>query len=142
MPAEIDSLGIDVLLPRQVFGSRQYVVDLAEETFLFLPLSLMSRVAQDPGGLLARCLSCFPFATPCLTVIRLALPPGVPRWELALGVLLTLVTMVFCVHAAGRVFRVGILLQGKGATLTEIVRSIYRGGPLNAVTPPGQSQSP
>ena len=31
---------------------------------IVLPLSLMSRVAQDPSGLLARCLSYFPFATP------------------------------------------------------------------------------
>ena len=109
---------------------------------IFLPLSLMSRVAQDPSGLLARCLSYFPFATPCLMVIRLALPPACPGGNWLLGVLLTLVTTVFCVYAAGRIFRVGILLQGKGATLTEIVRSIYRGGPLNAVPPPGRSPSP
>ena len=60
-------------------------------------------------------------------VIRLALPPGLPWWELALGVLLTLLTTVFCVYAAGRIFRVGILLQGKGARITQIVRWIYQG---------------
>jgi ABC-2 type transport system permease protein len=57
-------------------------------------------------------------------VIRLALPPGLPWWELALGVVLTLVTTVLCVHAAGRIFRAGILLQGKGARITQIVRWI------------------
>jgi ABC-type Na+ efflux pump permease subunit len=91
---------------------------------IVLPLSLLSRVAQDPSGLLARCLSYFPFATPCLMIIRLALPPGLPWWELALGVLLTLVTTVFCVYVAGRIFRAGILLQGKGARITQIVRWI------------------
>jgi ABC-type Na+ efflux pump permease subunit len=94
---------------------------------IVLPLTLMSRVVQDSNGALARGLSCFPFATPAFMVMRVALPPGLPWWELALGVLVTLLTTVLCVYAAGRIFRVGILLQGKGARIGQIVQWVVRG---------------
>jgi hypothetical protein len=31
------------------------------------------------------------------------------------------------VYAAGRIFRVGILMQGKGASLGQMVRWVFRG---------------
>jgi ABC-2 type transport system permease protein len=94
---------------------------------IVLPLSLMSRVVQDSSGVLARGLSFFPFATPAFMVLRVALPPGVAGWELALGVLETLLTTVLCVYAAGRIFRVGILVQGKGARFGQILEWVLRG---------------
>jgi ABC-2 type transport system permease protein len=94
---------------------------------IVLPLTLMRRVVQDPGGVLARCLSYFPFATPTFMVIRLALPPGLAWWEPALGVLVALLTTILCVFAAARVFRVGILAQGKGARMGQIVEWALRG---------------
>ena len=60
-------------------------------------------------------------------VARLAVPPGIPGWQPVLGVVLVLVMAVLCVYAAGRVFRVGILLQGKGARLGDLLRWVIRG---------------
>jgi ABC-type Na+ efflux pump permease subunit len=94
---------------------------------IVLPLSLMGRVVQDSSGVLARCLSYSPFATPTFMVIRLALPPGLAWWELALGVLVALLTTIQCVYAAGRIFRVGILVQGKGARIGQILEWVFRG---------------
>ena len=34
---------------------------------------------------------------------------------------------VLCVYAAGRVFRVGILMQGKGVRLSDLVKWVVRG---------------
>ena len=60
-------------------------------------------------------------------VVRLALPPGLAWWELALGVLAALLTRILGVYAAGRIFRVGILVQGKDARIGQIVEWVFRG---------------
>jgi ABC-2 type transport system permease protein len=62
-----------------------------------------------------------------LMVIRLAVPPGIPWWQPALGLVLMLATTLVCVYAAGRIFRVGILMQGKGASLRDLARWIVTG---------------
>jgi ABC-2 type transport system permease protein len=54
-------------------------------------------------------------------------PPGIEAWQSGVGVLLVLATTVFCVWVASRIFRVGILMQGKGANLKEMVRWVLRG---------------
>jgi ABC-2 type transport system permease protein len=91
------------------------------------PLFLLGSILQEPHSAVARGLSLFPFATPTLMVARLAAPPGLPWWEPALGVFLVLITTLVCVYAAGRIFRVGILLQGKGAKPGEIMKWVIRG---------------
>ena len=68
-----------------------------------------------------------PPATPMLMIIRQTVPPGIPTWQPVLGVVLVLLTTLLCVFAAGRVFRVGVLMQGKGANLREMARWVLRG---------------
>jgi len=89
-----------------------------------LPLFLMGSVLQEPNSTVAVGLSFFPFATPMLMILRQSVPPGVPTWQPMLGVGLVVLTTLLCVWAAGRIFRVGILLQGKGAKLSEMLRWI------------------
>jgi ABC-2 type transport system permease protein len=62
-----------------------------------------------------------------LMLIRVAVPPGIAWWQPALGLVLMAVTTVFCVYAAGRIFRVGILMQGKGASVRDLTRWVFRG---------------
>jgi ABC-2 type transport system permease protein len=84
-------------------------------------------VAREPTSTFAAAISFFPTATPMLMIIRLAVPPGIGWWQPVLGLLLMLATTAACVYAAGRIFRVGILMQGKGASMRDLTRWIFRG---------------
>jgi ABC-2 type transport system permease protein len=92
-----------------------------------LPMLLLGAVIQDPNGPVAVVGSFFPFSTPMLMVARVAVPPGVPWWQPTLGAALVLVTSLACVWAAGRIFRVGLLMQGKGVRLADLARWVVRG---------------
>jgi len=65
-------------------------------------------------------LSLFPTATPFLMLLRIMLPPGPPIWQIALSVALTAATTIAAVYAAGKIFRTGLLMQGKAATFGEM----------------------
>jgi ABC-2 type transport system permease protein len=78
---------------------------------------------QQPTNTLTIALSHFPFFSPILMFMRIqALTP--PAWEILLNVLITILFIAGTAWVAGRVFRVGILMTGKKATIPEIVRWI------------------
>jgi ABC-2 type transport system permease protein len=62
-----------------------------------------------------------------LMLLRTAAMPNIPLWQPLLGVALVLLTTVFCVFVAGRIFRVGLLMQGKGASLRQMVQWAFAG---------------
>jgi ABC-2 type transport system permease protein len=87
---------------------------------LMLPWMTWFSILNAPESGVSVALSLFPTATPFLMLLRIAIPPGPPMWQVALGVVLTAATSVALVHAAGKVFRTGLLMQGKAATPGEI----------------------
>ena len=111
------------------------VTDMKEAQSLMTPVMLVVvapmfvwiYVVREPSAPLSILMSLFPPATPMLMTIRQSVPPGVPVWQPLLGILLVLLTTVVCVFAAGRIFRVGILMQGKGANLGQMLRWVLRG---------------
>jgi len=94
---------------------------------IMVPLFVWVNVVREPTSAFATAVSLFPPATPMLMVARLAVPPGIPAWQPALGAVLVLLTTLACVYAAGRIFRVGLLLQGKAPRLGELLRWVLRG---------------
>jgi ABC-2 type transport system permease protein len=92
-----------------------------------LPFFALGPIMSDPNGPIAVAGSFFPFGAPMILVARESVPPGVPPWQMAVGIAITLATTVLCVWAAGRIFRVGILMQGKGAKPSEILRWVIKG---------------
>jgi ABC-2 type transport system permease protein len=92
-----------------------------------LPLFVWINVAREPTSTFSTVASLIPTATPMLMILRVAVPPGVGWWQPALGLVLMLITTVVFVYAAGRVFRVGLLMQGKGASVSDLARWIFRG---------------
>lgn len=79
-------------------------------------------VMRQPESTLSTWLSFFPTVTPFAMMLRLAMPPGPPIWQALLSVVLLMSTTALVVWAAGRIFRVGLLMQGKPPTLPELVK--------------------
>ncbi len=91
------------------------------------PLMVWFTIVQEPLSSFATWTSLFPPATPMLMLLRMAASPMVPWWQPVLGILLVLLTTLAAVFAAGRVFRIGLLLQGKSPKLRELMGWIIRG---------------
>ncbi len=91
------------------------------------PMFVWINVVKEPTSSFSMMLSFIPPATPMLMVLRQAVPPGIPAWQPAVGIGLVLLATIACVFAAGRIFRVGILMQGKGAKFGEMMRWVIRG---------------
>jgi ABC-2 type transport system permease protein len=91
---------------------------------LTLPLLMSAVVLRAPSSTVAVAASLFPTATPFLMLVRLALTPPPPMWQLVLSIVLTVGTAIALVWAAGRIFRVGLLMQGKPPNLPELLRWI------------------
>jgi ABC-2 type transport system permease protein len=79
-------------------------------------------VMRAPESGLAVGLSFFPTMTPFAMTLRLVMPPGPPLWQVLLSVGLLMATTAGVVWAAGRIFRVGLLMQGKPPTLPELLK--------------------
>jgi ABC-type Na+ efflux pump permease subunit len=87
-----------------------------------LPMFVWTAVLQNPASPLAVGMSLFPPASPFLMLMRLALRPAPPAWQVALSVVLTTATALLCVWAAGKIFRTGLLMQGKAPSFRELLR--------------------
>jgi ABC-2 type transport system permease protein len=92
--------------------------------FLLMPLFISPVVLRAPGSMLSVVASLFPTATPFLMLMRLAMTPPPPMWQVALSLVLTLGTAALFVWAAGRIFRIGLLMQGKPPNLPELLKWI------------------
>ncbi len=111
------------------------VTDLKEAQSAMLPVTLLAvmpmfvwlTVVKSPTATFSVVLSLIPPATPMLMLMRQAVPPGIALWQPLLGMALVLVTTVACVFAAGRIFRIGILMQGKGANVVQMLKWAVRG---------------
>jgi ABC-2 type transport system permease protein len=94
---------------------------------IMFPVFSFAFVLRAPDGNLALGLSLFPTAAPFLMLMRIGLQPGPPLWQVVLSVGLMAATTVVTVWAAGRIFRTGILMQGKSPTVGEMIRWIRAG---------------
>lgn len=94
---------------------------------LMLPIFIWLPIVQDPNGAIARGISLFPPATSTTMVLRLATGVSIPLWELLLATLLLVVSTALVVVLAGRIFRVGMLWQGKVPRFSELLRWAFSG---------------
>ncbi len=111
------------------------VSDLKEAQSMMMPVSVMifspmfvwMSVIKEPLSTSSTLMSFFPPATPMLMMLRISVAPSLPMWQPLLGMVIVLLSAVVAVFVAGRIFRVGILMQGKGANFSEMLRWAVRG---------------
>jgi ABC-type Na+ efflux pump permease subunit len=92
---------------------------------VMLPMFVWFVVLKSPDSTFAVVLSLLPPATPFLMLLRLAIPPGPAAWEVALSVVLTAGFTLFCVWAAGKIFRIGILAQGQAPSFRRLAQWVF-----------------
>jgi ABC-2 type transport system permease protein len=78
---------------------------------------------QNPNGSLAVWASIFPLFSPVVMPARLVFDP--PMWQVALSMVSLVLTCLFFVWLAGRIYRVGILLYGNKPSFWQMVKWIF-----------------
>ena len=98
---------------------------------IMLPLILgvyvgFATVINEPHGSIAVLFSHIPFTSPIVMLMRV--PFGVSWTELIISMTLLLVTFVFMVWLAAKIYRVGILMYGKKPTYKDLYKWLkYKG---------------
>ena len=87
---------------------------------MMLPWMTWFAILNAPDSSVSVALSLFPTAAPFLMLLRIMIPPGPPMWQVGLAVVLAALTTLGAVYAAGKIFRTGLLMQGKAATFGEM----------------------
>lgn len=90
--------------------------------FAILPLMLglygSFTIMKNPDGPMGFWLSIIPFTSPVAMIARI--PFGVPVWQLALSLVLLVLSTLGMIFVASKVYRVGILMYGNKATVKEL----------------------
>lgn len=96
---------------------------LAMPVMAILAISLWSSLAviRSPNSSLAFWGSMFPFSAPITMLVRIVTETP-PFWQIALSLLIGAATVVGLVWVASRIYRVGMLMTGKKATIPEVWR--------------------
>lgn len=92
---------------------------------VMLPLFVWMQVIQEPNSTFSTIVSLIPPATPFLMLLRVGVPPGPPLWELVVGVVGATAFTLFCVWAAGKVFRIGVLSQGQTPSMRKLIGWVF-----------------
>jgi len=104
-----------------VCNSLKEAQNLLQPVFILLivPLVSMMFIVQEPNGIVAKVLSYVPLFTPFTMMNRAGGPPEI--YEYAITGALLLFSVWFAFKAAGKVFRVGVLMTGNPPKLKEIL---------------------
>lgn len=88
---------------------------------LVVSVILLPYVMANPSSTASVVLSLIPPFTPIILYMRICaqMPPA---WQIAVGIALLAATVWAMIWLAARIYRIGVLMYGKRATLPEIVR--------------------
>jgi ABC-2 type transport system permease protein len=88
---------------------------------LYLSMGLLPVLLKDPNSTLSIAASICPLTSAYIMLPRLGLGP-VPLWQIATSVVLLMLSVWAMLWFSSRLYRVGILMYGKRATVPEMIR--------------------
>ena len=78
-------------------------------------------VIRSPNSSFAFWVSMFPFFSPITMIVRIVSQTP-PFWQIALSLIIGYLTVVLLLWLASRIYRIGMLMYGKKATIPEVMR--------------------
>jgi ABC-2 type transport system permease protein len=94
---------------------------------VMFPIFIFMPILQEPTSAFATWMSLFPMFTPMLMLLRKASPVDIPMWQPWVGLVGVFLFTIFSVWMGGRIFRMGILMQGGTPKIGKIIRWAFRG---------------
>ncbi len=91
--------------------------------FIVAPILLIMYVIGNPSSQTSVILSLVPFFAPILMLARIVVETP-PVWQIVLGLVLLIGTILGLIWVVGRIYRVGVLMYGKRPTLPELLKWI------------------
>lgn len=119
-----------------IFAAIGSAVDSETDTQQFmLPITMplvasiaisSTAILKDPNGPIAMWMSMFPLTSPISMMVRV---PFIDGWgEILLSMAILVVSFLFTIWLAGRIYRVGILMYGKKPTYRELYKWLFYKG--------------
>jgi len=114
--------GLGALVPNPKEGSQATIVVIFP---LVIPMFFSNLVASAPNAPIFVFFSIFPLTAPISMVSRMA-ATAVPAWQIALAVILQIITTVFIVRGVSSLFRAQTLLSGKPFNVKEYLAAFLK----------------
>ncbi|MGE0478916.1 MAG: ABC transporter permease [Phycisphaerae bacterium] len=111
------------------------VNELKEAQSLSFPISLLTMIpmifwfyiTEHPSSWISVALSYVPPITPFVMILRLCADPETPVWQVVTTLLTLWLAVLVAIWAAGKIFRVGVLMYGKPPSIGELIKWVqYR----------------
>lgn len=90
-------------------------------------IMFLQPVLSAPDGRLAQMLAWIPFTAPIMMPLRMSAVEVAP-WDIGLSIVTLVAACYVAVWFAARIYRTGILMYGKRATIREVVQWVKRSG--------------
>jgi ABC-2 type transport system permease protein len=94
---------------------------------MIIPMFVIFPIAKEPLGSFATVMSLIPPFTPMVMLLRQATPMTLPAWQPWAGLAGIVALTLLAIWLGGRIFRIGILMQGKPPKLADVIRWAFRG---------------
>ncbi len=95
---------------------------------VIISIAMMSTAIANPTGPVAVWGSIIPFSSPIVMMARIpfGVPGTVPWWQLILSMSVLILSFMFTVWFAAKIYRTGILMYGKKPTWKEMIKWAFR----------------